>query len=840
MNLPKLLLTALVSIVLSTYSIKAQDLPNDLTAISQTDVPVFATYFSIAYWPDYPPLPFNGWDSGGTLYYSPTYGTSYIWVDDRALVAGRMFTSDTDDPPPIPDGGDGGGSDPGPDPMPQVDYGTNLWIQILNVTNQLSDAGTQRVANLFLRNTTAGVAYEIISSVNPSAPMSNWVSEGIWLAPGTNTPTPVPVWDRTTELCFRGKIWDGTFSHGAATNGQIYLLCQDTNQIHGVINGVTNAITPIYSNWVVLQPPVWTANFGFSGEDTGPSNYFSLFDQQNLHAMLGFSRSISNFALSFNALTNIDVHGWPNLTYLEMFHPTNLLAVSVTNCPKLYRVCFEGVDGLTLTNGIKDVIDLTGCTNLADFRAANNNITNVILGPNGGSNIWHFCTRDARGRGGVYPIIQGTPFKSLPSLKQLWVFRDQSFVDNIVITVTNAPQLESVEAQGNFFQSLTVSGQTNLDHVFAESNPGMTNLVITGCSVLKKVRASFDSLPTPVIDAILIALDQTGISTNATDTSLDVELAGGSNGSPSPDGMRSKFNLQAKHWLVLNNAPPAGTPSISGLSFSHTATSATITWTTDVSSDSTVYYSTDTSFGSSSNVAALTTSHSVTLLGLTPNTTYNYYVHSTSGTLTGTSGNNQFATANSKAIWFTNSSTTVAMQVSAVSGATVNWYWGDGTNDTGTTASHTFVNAGSYSNAVVVDPASALLGFGVSCGNTYSVSNTLLRSVSGLTNYPNLGSLYLLSTYLADLSLIGCSNLTHLALIHTAPSTNTENAWFHDLATAQVAGKPSCTVTPVCDGSTYCDYFFCPATPGPTNTASGSDYWKLQQSPLNWHIVPLD
>jgi hypothetical protein len=71
---------------------QAQDLPYDLTPISQADAPTSGTYFSIAYWPNLPPLPWNAWDSAGDLYYSPTYGTSYIWVDDRAKVAARMLT----------------------------------------------------------------------------------------------------------------------------------------------------------------------------------------------------------------------------------------------------------------------------------------------------------------------------------------------------------------------------------------------------------------------------------------------------------------------------------------------------------------------------------------------------------------------------------------------------------------------------------------------------------------------------------------------------------------------------------------------------------------------------
>lgn len=851
-NIPKLLLTALISIVVSVSSIKAQDLPSDLTAISQADVPASATYFSTAYYPDYPPLPYNGWDSSGTLYYSPTYGTSYIWVDDRASVAGRMFTSDSVDPPPLP-----GGDDSGPpcytcDPtMPLYDYAhnfTNLWLSVSCITN-IIEGVTNLQAAVLMHNTLSNLMpYEVFSTTNLSVPMSNWVSEGLWIAYSTNTPANIDVGARTNQNFFRARLWNGQFTYGVPKSGELLLLLPDTNAISAVVNGVTNTITPFYSNWAMARLPAtngnilqtYTFNAGFSGDDLGPTNYFSQFTQQNLHAVVGFSHSISNLALSFNPITNIDVHSWPNLTYLEMWHATNLVAVNVTNCPKLYRVCFEGVDGIALTSGIKDVLDVSGCTNLADLRAANNNITNIILGPNGGSNIWHFCTRDVRGRGGVYPIIQGTPFKSLPSLKQLWVFDDQSFIDNVVLTVTNSPQLESVEAQGNFFQSLTVSGQTNLDHIYLESNLGMTNLVITGCSILKQLRASFDSLPSSVIDAILITLDQNGISTNVADGSLDIELQGGSNGSPSVDGMRAKFNLQAKNWSVSTQPPPTGTPTVSsGPSVSRNSTNATITWATDISSDSTVYYSTDTTFGSSGNVATLTTSHSVTLLGLTPNTTYNYYVHSTSGSLTGTSGNKQFTTLpppNTNAIWFTNSSTTVAMQVAVVSGASVTWVWGDGTVSNGVTSITKSIGSSSVSNAAVVDPASALLGFGATCDNESSAATTL-TSVSGLTNYPNLASLLLVNSHLSNLSLAGCSNLTHVALVHTSPSTNVENGWFTELAMAQQAGTVPETVTPLCSGSgEQQHHFYCPADPGATNRSAGSAYYTLTHS-LGWTIV---
>lgn len=72
-------------------------------------------------------------------------------------------------------------------------------------------------------------------------------------------------------------------------------------------------------------------------------------------------------------------------------------------------------------------------------------------------------------------------------------------------------------------------------------------------------------------------------------------------------------------------------PTISNVaSGSITAQTATITWTTDTLSNSTVEYSTTAgSYTSSESVASFVTSHSVILSGLTPNTTYYFRVKST-------------------------------------------------------------------------------------------------------------------------------------------------------------------------------------------------------------------
>ncbi|MBI5020719.1 MAG: S8 family serine peptidase [Ignavibacteriales bacterium] len=78
--------------------------------------------------------------------------------------------------------------------------------------------------------------------------------------------------------------------------------------------------------------------------------------------------------------------------------------------------------------------------------------------------------------------------------------------------------------------------------------------------------------------------------------------------------------------------------------------SATITWTTDESSNSVVNYGLTTGYGSSASNATMVTAHSVTLTALSMNTTYHYAVSSTDASNnTATSVDYTFTTTNSMA-----------------------------------------------------------------------------------------------------------------------------------------------------------------------------------------------
>jgi hypothetical protein len=93
------------------------------------------------------------------------------------------------------------------------------------------------------------------------------------------------------------------------------------------------------------------------------------------------------------------------------------------------------------------------------------------------------------------------------------------------------------------------------------------------------------------------------------------------------DGLDSGFSNEVSKVIGSSDTTP---PAISGVyGSSITASTATITWTTDEASNSQIEYGTTTSYGSSTALnSSMVTSHSQTLSGLAPDTLYYYRVRS--------------------------------------------------------------------------------------------------------------------------------------------------------------------------------------------------------------------
>lgn len=146
----------------------------------------------------------------------------------------------------------------------------------------------------------------------------------------------------------------------------------------------------------------------------------------------------------------------------------------------------------------------------------------------------------------------------------------------------------------------------------------------------------------------------------------------------------------------VNNEVAPTPPVISNVTASSiTTTGATITWTTDKSSDSQVEYGLTTSYGSSTTLdSTLVTNHSVLLSGLTSQTTYHYRVKSqdTPGNLA-TSGDFTFTTATPPPVI----SNVQATNITATS-VTITW-----ATDRATTSKVNYGLTSSYTNSTVKD-----------------------------------------------------------------------------------------------------------------------------------------
>jgi hypothetical protein len=155
-------------------------------------------------------------------------------------------------------------------------------------------------------------------------------------------------------------------------------------------------------------------------------------------------------------------------------------------------------------------------------------------------------------------------------------------------------------------------------------------------------------------------------------------------------------NLSVSGDFAFTTAPDTTAPSISGVAISNLiGSSLTVDWTTDENADTEVEYGATTSYGNTSALdPSLVTSHSASLTGLTPETTYHYRVRSRDGAGNlALSGDFTFTTTPA-------ATTGLVAQYTFNEGAGSTVIDASGNNNLGTIIGATWSPSGKYGNAL--------------------------------------------------------------------------------------------------------------------------------------------
>ncbi len=273
---------------------------------------------------------------------------------------------------------------------------------------------------------------------------------------------------------------------------------------------------------------------------------------------------------------------------------------------------------------------------------------------------------------------------------------------NVTGGTTGAPVISQVTAGGITSTSATITWTTNQP---------FTSQVEYGTSTAYGMLSAFSSAPVTAHSVTLTALtpgttyNYAALSTNSTGQST----------------ASANFTFMT---------PVSGPPAISGATASGiTSNSATIAWTTDQPSASQVEFGTTPGHGSlSAFTAPLVTSHSVTLTGLKPETTYDYAALST---------NSAGQVGKSASFTFTTAALGGSAVISGVTAggitpysATIGWTTDQPSTsqvEFGTTPGHGSLSA--FSSQLTTSHSVTLTG--LTSGTTYNYS-TLSTSPAGL------------------------------------------------------------------------------------------------------------
>jgi hypothetical protein len=175
-----------------------------------------------------------------------------------------------------------------------------------------------------------------------------------------------------------------------------------------------------------------------------------------------------------------------------------------------------------------------------------------------------------------------------------------------------------------------------------------------------------------------------------------------------------------------------GGPALSNIVAAPGPTSATITWTTDQSSNSVVHYGTTISYGATQNNTTQVTSHSVNISGLSCGTAYHFNVASTNASaLTTVSSDQTFSTSAC-------ASAPVISSIASVPGQTgfvVNWSTDLASSSQVNYGVTTAYGSKVQSSSLVI--AHSLTVSGLQCNSTYDFQVVSSNGASSTTSSAN-------------------------------------------------------------------------------------------------------
>ena len=232
--------------------------------------------------------------------------------------------------------------------------------------------------------------------------------------------------------------------------------------------------------------------------------------------------------------------------------------------------------------------------------------------------------------GGAW-VAYGTPWSTIGLTNDAHSIRVKDTVGTVVFTST--------------FVSVTVSNPVVV--LITAPTAGQT---VSGATVSVQFTTNGGAPTAAQVSIDGAAFSPTGVTNGVNPGTYTLDTTGLTNGSHTVQ-VRDTVNLITANSLVrtfiVNNAAPINT-NIQVLAISQTG--ATVTWTTDKLGSSIVDYGTTSTYVTSTpetDTGAGTTSHTVILSGLLPDTTYHFRVKSTDAVPTarqGVSGDNTFTT----------------------------------------------------------------------------------------------------------------------------------------------------------------------------------------------------